>query len=95
MCYTVHYISRNCGHHWLAIQQPCWPGYGFNFCGVFGDGVARDPSPEFEVPGSCPACTPPRYYDANLVRMIVDVRNRCRWGVGPSRTDPGFECTIM
>ncbi|KAI0396096.1 hypothetical protein F5Y17DRAFT_456417 [Xylariaceae sp. FL0594] len=107
MCYTIHYTSRDCGHHWLAIQQPCWPGYGFNHCPTFGDGVAREPSPEYEVPGRCPACSSSSSstrghgygygcgYDANLVRMIVDVRDRCRLGVGPSRGDPGFECAVM
>lgn len=102
MCLTNHFISRNCGHHWLAIRQPCWPGYGFTYCGTFGDGVAREPSPEFEVAGLCPACaagTPPGcgygHYDHNLVRMIVDIRDHCRWGLGPSRDDPGLECVIM
>ncbi|KAI0443637.1 methyltransferase domain-containing protein [Xylaria telfairii] len=90
MCLTTHYISRNCGHHWLAIRQPCWPGYGFTYCGVFGDGVAREPSPEFEIMGLCPACTTPGYYDRNLVRMVINVRERCRWGIGPSRGDPGM-----
>ncbi|KAI0864213.1 hypothetical protein F4860DRAFT_511069 [Xylaria cubensis] len=92
MCLTNHYISRNCGHHWLAIRQPCWPGYGFTYCGVFGDGVAREPSPEFEIMGLCPACATPGYYDRNLVRMVTNVRERCRWGIGPSRRDPGVEC---
>ncbi|KAI0548975.1 DNA topoisomerase [Xylaria curta] len=92
MCLTNHYISRNCGHHWLAIRQPCWPGYGFTYCGVFGDGVAREPSPEFEIIGLCPACATPGYYDRNLVRMVTNVRERCRWGMGPSRRDPGVEC---
>ncbi|KAI0456560.1 methyltransferase domain-containing protein [Xylaria acuta] len=91
MCLTTHYISRNCGHHWLAIRQPCWPGYGFTYCGVFRDGVAREPSPEFEIMGLCPACAAPGYYDRNLVRMVTNVRERCRWGIGPSRGDPGVE----
>ncbi|KAK5632933.1 hypothetical protein RRF57_008647 [Xylaria bambusicola] len=95
MCLTTHYISRNCGHHWLAIRQPCWPGYGFNYCGVFGDGVAREPAPELEVIGLCPACANPGCYDHNLVRMITNIRSHCRWGIGPSRDDPGVECVIM
>ncbi|GAW18110.1 hypothetical protein ANO14919_075830 [Xylariales sp. No.14919] len=95
MCLATHYISRNCGHHWLAIRQPCWPGYGFTYCGTFGDGVAREPSPELEIMGLCPACTTPGCYDPNLVRMVLDIRERCRWGIGPSRHDPGLECVIM
>lgn len=95
MCLTTHYISRICGHHWLAIRQPCWPGYGFTYCSVFGDGVAREPSPEFEVMGLCPACTTPGHYDRNLVRMIMSIEDRCRWGLGPSRDDPGVECVVM
>ncbi|KAI1200549.1 hypothetical protein F5X97DRAFT_321270 [Nemania serpens] len=91
MCLTTHYISRNCGHHWLAIRQPCWPGYGFTYCGMFVDGVAREPSPEFEVMGLCPACATPGHYDRNLVRMIMSIEDRCRWGFGPSRDDPGVE----
>ncbi|KAI0426652.1 methyltransferase domain-containing protein [Xylaria sp. FL1042] len=79
MCLTTHYISRNCGHHWLAIRYPCWPGNGFNYCGVFGDG--------------CPACATPGAYDHNLVRMVVNIRDHCRWGMGPSRDDPGYEYT--
>lgn len=69
---------------------------------MFGDGVAREPSPEFEVRGLCPACltapAAPGYgdsYDSNLVRMIVDVRDRFRWGVGPSKSDAGIECVVM
>ncbi|RYC57733.1 hypothetical protein CHU98_g8485 [Xylaria longipes] len=81
--------DRNCGHHWLAIRQPCWPGYGFTYCGVFGDGVAREPSPEFEIMGLCPACATPGYYDRNLVRMVTNVRERCRWGIGPFEGRPG------
>ncbi|KAI0400512.1 hypothetical protein F4802DRAFT_601904 [Xylaria palmicola] len=95
MCLTNHYISRNCGHHWLAIRQPCWPGYGFTYCPVFGDGVARDPSPVFEFLGLCPACATPGFYNQNLVRMITHIRDRCRWGFGPSRYDPGVECAVI
>ncbi|KAI1128891.1 methyltransferase domain-containing protein [Nemania abortiva] len=95
MCLTTHYISRNCGHHWLAIRQPCWPGYGFNYCGAFGDGVAREPSPELEILGLCPACATSGGYDYNLVRMVVNVNDRCRWGIGPSRGDTGVECVVM
>ncbi|KAI1300327.1 methyltransferase domain-containing protein [Xylaria venustula] len=95
MCLTTHYISRNCGHHWLAIRQPCWPGYGFNYCGMFGDGVAREPAPELEIVGLCPACATPGCYDHNLVRMVVSIRERCRWGIGPSRHDPGVESTML
>ncbi|RYO82627.1 hypothetical protein DL766_002832 [Monosporascus sp. MC13-8B] len=56
MCTTTHYISRACGHHWLQIARPCCPGQGFNTCGVFGDGCARDPAPEVAVDWVCPAC---------------------------------------
>ncbi|KAI1356984.1 hypothetical protein F5Y01DRAFT_309525 [Xylaria sp. FL0043] len=87
--------DRNCGHHWLAIRHPCWPGNGFNHCGVFGDGVAREPAPEVEAVGLCPACATPGAYDYNLVRMVVNIRDHCRWGVGPSRDDPGYECAVM
>lgn len=95
MCLTTHYTSRSCGHHWLAIRQPCWPGYGFSYCAAFVDGVAREPSPEFEILGLCPACAAPAHYDRNLVRMIVGVHDHCRWGMGPSRGDPGVECVVM
>ncbi|KAI0817923.1 hypothetical protein GGR55DRAFT_673752 [Xylaria sp. FL0064] len=87
--------DRNCGHHWLAIRHPCWPGNGFNHCGVFRDGVAREPAPEVEAVGLCPACATPGAYDYNLVRMVVNIRDHCRWGVGPSRDDPGYECAVM
>ncbi|KAI1428327.1 methyltransferase domain-containing protein [Xylaria sp. FL1777] len=93
MCLTTHYISRHCGHHWLAIRQPCWPGFGFNYCGMFGDGVARAPSPELEIVGLCPACANPGYYDYNLVRMVMSIEERCRWGIGPSRDAAGVEYT--
>ncbi|RYP54994.1 hypothetical protein DL768_000310 [Monosporascus sp. mg162] len=56
MCMTTHYISRACGHHWLQIARPCCPGQGFNTCGVFRDGCARDPAPEVAVDWACPAC---------------------------------------
>ncbi|KAI1329576.1 hypothetical protein F5Y16DRAFT_365524 [Xylariaceae sp. FL0255] len=98
MCTTTHFLSRRCGHHWLAIRQPCWPGYGFSYCSTFGDGVAREPAPEVEVVDLCPSClSPPGYtsYDPNLVRMIVDVRSRYRWGLGPSKDDLGIECVVM
>ena len=56
MCQTIHYRSRCCRHHWLQIWMPCGPGQGFYTCGSFNDGCARDPSPECDVDGLCPAC---------------------------------------
>ena len=32
------------------------------------------------------------WYDRNYMRMVVDVKNGVRWGLGPSKTDPGVEC---
>ncbi|KAI0483018.1 hypothetical protein GGR56DRAFT_670832 [Xylariaceae sp. FL0804] len=96
MCTTTHYTSLCCDHHWLAIRAPCRPGSGFRYCGMFRDGVAREPADELKVGAPCPACAcGPGGYDANLVRMILNVRNRWRWGVGPSRGDPGLECAVM
>ncbi|RYP87336.1 hypothetical protein DL769_000540 [Monosporascus sp. CRB-8-3] len=115
MCTTTHYISRACGHHWLQIARPCCPGQGFNTCGVFGDGCARDPAPEVAVDWACPACrcacvTAPAFpfayygpgyrgcscgYDRHYTRMITDIREGLRWGVGPCRSDPGLECVVM
>ncbi|KAI1433028.1 hypothetical protein GGR50DRAFT_696492 [Xylaria sp. CBS 124048] len=89
MCSTKHFIGHACGHQWLAIHEPCWPGYGFNYCRTFGNGTARPPSPVTVTPGFCPDCQAPGRYDFNQVRMILDIRRRCRWGVGPSRTDAG------
>ncbi|KAI1177534.1 hypothetical protein F4777DRAFT_541289, partial [Nemania sp. FL0916] len=94
MCLVAHCISRNCGHHWLIIQVPCQPGYGFSYCSWFVDGVARQPAPEFEMLGRCPACAAPDGYDRNLIRMVTGIRERCRWGAGPSRDDPGVECVM-
>lgn len=107
MCYTVHYRSRSCGHHWLQIAQPCAPGSGFRACDTFGDGVAREPSPLVSVGAPCPACccdgttttaatgVPAPAYDRNLVRMVMDVRDRWRWGRGPCKHDAGLECVIL
>ncbi len=59
MCQTIHFHSRCCGHHWLQISRPCWPGQGFRTCPTFADGCARDPAPELGVDGLCPACSCP------------------------------------
>ncbi|CAJ2502005.1 Uu.00g048580.m01.CDS01 [Anthostomella pinea] len=131
MCTTDHYRSRACGHHWLAIARPCYPGSGFRFCRTFGDGHAREPSNSsdghpFRVDGLCPACDerelrrgPGRFvggggygygyggfvggyggggygygyggYDRNLVRMVVDIRDRRRWGTGPNTSHVAYE----
>ncbi|KAI0021522.1 hypothetical protein F4780DRAFT_778561 [Xylariomycetidae sp. FL0641] len=113
MCITTHYRSLSCGHHWLAIRTPCWPGCGFSVCPTFVDGRARDPADECAVTTICPACMTNYHgtsttsvstcyggygyggYDRNRVRMIVNIRDRCRWGVGPSKGDPGVECAVM
>ncbi|KAI5926770.1 hypothetical protein F4810DRAFT_707310 [Camillea tinctor] len=119
MCRTAHFRSRNCGHHWLQISQPCGPGRGFATCATFGDGVAREPTAECRVGSLCPACSASSSsyfampapalgygggnwgwgapYDLNSVRMVTDVRHRWRWGVGPSRRDPGVDvdCVVM
>ncbi|KAL7629272.1 hypothetical protein AAE478_000792 [Parahypoxylon ruwenzoriense] len=112
MCTTTHFRSRNCGHHWLQIRQPCWPGQGFNTCLVFGDGVARDPSDTITASAPCPGCLEETArgapgglyyyayayayaYDRNQVRMICDIKDRWRWGLGPSKQDPGVECAVM
>ncbi|ORY66454.1 uncharacterized protein BCR38DRAFT_340131 [Pseudomassariella vexata] len=95
MCLTTHHRSRNCGHHWLQIARPCYPEMGFNTCDTFGNGVAREPSDEFVWEGMCPACAHPGMYDKNYVRMIIDIKNKWRWGLGPCKDDPGVECVVM
>jgi hypothetical protein len=96
MCYTHHFRSRNCGHHWLQIAQPCAPGFGFRVCDTFGDGVAREPSPQVSVGALCPACSlGEAAYDRNLVRMIMDIRDRWRWGRGPCKHEAGIECVVL
>ncbi|KAI0596979.1 hypothetical protein F4775DRAFT_593712 [Biscogniauxia sp. FL1348] len=103
MCKTAHFRSRSCGHHWLQIAQPCGPGRGFSTCATFrGDGVAREPAAECRVGAPCPACSSCYYsatgggmYDRNSVRMVTDMRRRWRWGLGPSKRDPGVECVVM
>ncbi|KAJ1331205.1 hypothetical protein MN608_04663 [Microdochium nivale] len=95
MCTTIHYRSRNCGHHWLQIYQQCGPGMGFTHCPRFGDGVAREPSPVVRSDGLCPACVLPGGYDRNAARMVLDIQSRWRWGFGPGREDPGVECRLM
>lgn len=101
MCTTIHYRSRICGHHWLQIAQPCWPGQGFWTCAAFGDGCARDPAPEVSYAGLCPACCGggrgggPGGYNLHYVRMITEIRERVRCGEGPCKADPGVECAVM
>ncbi|XXG94725.1 S-adenosylmethionine-dependent methyltransferase [Hypoxylon texense] len=92
---NVYDIARCCAHHWLQVRQPCFPGAGFNTCGAFGDGVAREPAAVATADGLCPACRMPGRYDKNRVRMIMDIRSRWRWGLGPSRGDPGLECCVI
>ncbi|KAI1382253.1 hypothetical protein F4677DRAFT_440053 [Hypoxylon crocopeplum] len=86
--------SRCCRHHWMQIWQPCRPGRGFNTCSMIGDGVARD-IPEVVAQGLCPACGASGRYDKNLIRMVMDMKRRWRWGLGPSKCDPGIECAVM
>ncbi|KAI1345216.1 hypothetical protein F5Y15DRAFT_20973 [Xylariaceae sp. FL0016] len=96
MCTVTHYASRLCGHHWLTIRTPCFPGYGFRWCDTFRNGAARHPEDEWHVASACPACTMPwGGYDKNLVRMVLDIQDRWRWGVGPSRQDFGVDCVVM
>ncbi|KAI2471237.1 hypothetical protein F4781DRAFT_429586 [Annulohypoxylon bovei var. microspora] len=89
------FCSRNCRHHWLHIYRPCWPGQGFDTCPEFGDGVAREQPQLVFVAGLCPACLMPGCYDTHQVRMIMQVKQRWRWGAGPSKSDPGCECAVM
>ncbi|KAI1383272.1 uncharacterized protein F4822DRAFT_434391 [Hypoxylon trugodes] len=89
MCNYLHFRSRACRHHWLQIYQPCWPGQGFNTCNTFGDGVARQPGELIDAVGPCPACSTHGAYDRHQIRMIMDIRERWRWGMGPSKSDPG------
>ncbi|KAI0009787.1 methyltransferase domain-containing protein [Xylariaceae sp. FL0662B] len=96
MCTTTHFRSRACRHHWLQIRQPCAPGQGFSYCDVFGDGVARAEAERVTVAGLCPACQfPAAVYDKNQVRMVMDIKDRWRWGFGPSKGDPGLECVVI
>ncbi|KAI1482770.1 hypothetical protein F4774DRAFT_368943 [Daldinia eschscholtzii] len=95
MCRTMHFRSRCCKHHWLQIWRPCHPGMGFNTCGTFGDGVAREPARIMDAAGMCPACRFSGGYDKNQIRMIMDIKSRWRWGFGPSKFDPGCECAVM
>ncbi|KAK7908124.1 hypothetical protein PG985_015427 [Apiospora marii] len=95
MCTSAHFRSRACGHHWLQIEAACYPGLGFNNCDTFGDGVAREGSPVVAVDTLCPACLRPGLYDKNTVRMILEIKNRCRWGFGPDKRDFGVDCCVM
>ncbi|KAI1501690.1 hypothetical protein F5X99DRAFT_408709 [Biscogniauxia marginata] len=100
MCHVAHFRSRNCGHHWLTIAQPCAPGRGFDTCPTFRDGVAREPAPEIAVSGPCPACCccgagAGAVYDRNAVRMVTEIKRRWRWGLGPSKGDFGVDCGVM
>ncbi|KAI4601613.1 hypothetical protein KJ359_011744 [Pestalotiopsis sp. 9143b] len=99
MCYTVHYLSRNCGHHWLEITRPCWPGQGFNTCETFGDGIARSPSPLAKTRTVCPACSSAGVgassYDKHRYRMILDVKSKYKVGEGPCKHEAGCECVIL
>ena len=95
MCTTTHFRSRRCGHHWLQITTPCFPGLGFNHCYKFRDGVARSPAPFVSIDVVCPACWVPDAYDKNRIRMVEDIRDTWRWGLGPSRGDPGLDCQVM
>ncbi|KAH9909167.1 hypothetical protein F4778DRAFT_715611 [Xylariomycetidae sp. FL2044] len=96
MCRAVHHRSRMCGHHWYAIVVSCWPGGGFSTCPHFRDGVAREPAqdmPPTDLP--CPECAMHGRYDRNLIRMVVHMEDRWKWGLGPNRGDPGIECVIL
>jgi hypothetical protein len=95
MCHAIHFVSRDCGHHWYYIALPCRLETGFNHCHHFRDGVARDAADKVVARHLCPACAYPHTYDANQIRMVVSVKKRWRWGVGPSREDMGIECCVM
>ncbi|KAK8114738.1 uncharacterized protein PG998_000717 [Apiospora kogelbergensis] len=95
MCTTAHFRSRACGHHWLQITMACYPGLGFNNCDTFDGGAAREESPLVAVDTLCPACLGPGRYDKNTTRMILDIRNRYRWGYGPDKRSFGADCCVM
>ena len=95
MCHTIHFHSRDCGHHWYFIALPCSPGNGFNHCLQFRDGVARLAAKEVSAKHLCPACAYPHTYDSNQIRMVTGIKKRWRWGVGPSKGDFGLECSVM
>ncbi|KAK8056365.1 hypothetical protein PG993_001592 [Apiospora rasikravindrae] len=95
MCETTHFRSRDCGHHWLQIAAACYPGLGFNSCDTFGAGRVREESPVVAVDTLCPACLRPGLYDKNMIRMILDIKDRYRWGLGPDRRDFGVDCSVM
>ncbi|OTB08773.1 hypothetical protein M426DRAFT_316797 [Hypoxylon sp. CI-4A] len=79
----------------MQVRKPCFPGEGFNTCPQVGDGIARKASDIYYIDGLCPACSAPSLYDKHLIRMIVDINGRVRWGLGPSKRDPGCECAVM
>lgn len=94
MCTTRFYKARHCGHKWLAIDQPCGVGKGFNNCGAFKDGRARYP-PEsyFTYQTHCPYHASGGNYDRDKIRMIEKTRHGIKIGVSPDQAAPGLTIT--
>lgn len=50
---------------------------------------------------SCPKCDKDDDYDGNKIRMVKNVSQGFRFGLGPSKSDPGVDllskdcCTVM
>lgn len=76
MCTTKLYKSRECGHRWLVIDQPCGEGKGFGNCECFGNEdckISRPPRRFKAVKSDCPWHGLKGNYDFNRVRMIEKI----------------------
>lgn len=104
MCTTKMLECPTCNHWWAEILVPCAEGRGFNNCPSFQNGKARSHNnhpKEMAGADSCPKCNKDDDYDGNKIRMVKNVSQGFRFGLGPSKSDPGVDllskdcCTVM
>ncbi|EHA53882.1 hypothetical protein MCOR27_007058 [Pyricularia oryzae] len=98
MCQAAMFKDPSCKCQWMAIVQPCWPGFGFNNCPTFFNGITKEAPPFIKATKiCCPKHDLEGMYDRNLIRMVVKVEKGLRWGMGPDERDPGVDikCAVM
>lgn len=75
-------------------MSPCGEGKNFSTCKSFENGIARrlKDNPCYRAAANtCPKCDKKDDYDGDKIRIVKGVKYGARFGLGPSKSDPGFE----
>lgn len=98
MCSFKLLKSPACGHVWGEIVTPCGDEMGFNSCPSLKDrrlrGDFKNVQKTMAPADSCPKCKKNGDYDGKKIRMVKNIKEGCRVGLGPATTSLGYDFVV-